>query len=229
MWSPSALVPIVLLGAPSLVLGLDSASGASFYFIPSCSCPDAGALIMQAYSSGQYEGCGPEQLMWTHHSSVYGGYTGCVGENGYLPCAQDGFDGIEATGKPYLYNSTTGTCTATGSTWSDREFWILWGHPQNKYELTKRTGLNPVVSFPLNRGPYPSMLESGSAHGDDAADARATAKDLLVYLGAFTDTEGDDWDVSFTEGAEQGHIQNIAAAATLMARTTCNRDLYILM
>ena len=35
--------------------------------------------------------------------------------------------------------------------------------------------------------------------------------------------------MSFTEGAEQGHIQNIAAAATLMARTTCNRDLYILM
>ena len=55
--------------------------------------------------------------------------------------------------------------------------------------------------------------------GDDAADARATAKDLLVYLGAFTDTEVDDWDVSFTEGAEQGHIQNIAAAALIMART----------
>ena len=43
MWSPSALVPIVLLGAPSLVLGLDSASGASFYFehteLFRCSCP----------------------------------------------------------------------------------------------------------------------------------------------------------------------------------------------
>ena len=57
MWSPSALVPIVLLGAPSLVLGLDSASGASFYFEHTDSVvrvrPDAGALIMQGYSSGQ--------------------------------------------------------------------------------------------------------------------------------------------------------------------------------
>ena len=99
---------------------------------------------------------------------------------------------------------------------ANRSFWILWGHPQDMYELTRRTGINPVVSFPFNRGPYPSMLESGGDHGDDAADARATAKDLLVYLGAFTETEVADWDVSFTQGAEQGHIQNIAAAATLM-------------
>ena len=46
-----------LLGAPSLVLGLDSASGASFYFEHTDSVvrvrPDAGALIMQGYSSGQ--------------------------------------------------------------------------------------------------------------------------------------------------------------------------------
>ena len=156
---------------------------------PSPAPMSADDLIMQAHSSGQYEACGPEQLMWTHHPDVYGGFSGCVGENGYNPCAQDGFSGISATGKPYLYNISTGTCTPTSYTWADREFWILWGHPQDKYELTKRTGLNPVVSFPFNRGPYPSMLESGGDHGDDAADARATAKDLLVYLGAFTETE----------------------------------------
>ena len=190
---------------------------------------DADALIAMAFSTGQYEACGPEQLMWTHHSDVYGGFSGCVGENGYNPCAQDGFGGDAATGKPYLYDATTETCDSTTYTWSDRMFWVLWGHPQDKYELTKRTGLNPVISFPFNRGPYPSMLESGGDHGDDAADARATAKDLLVYLGAFTETEVADWSVSFTEGAEQGHIQNLAAAATLMARATCNRDIYILM
>ena len=48
------------------------------------------------------------------------------------------------------------------------------------------------------------MLESGGGHGDDAADARETMKDLLVYLGGFTSAEVDAWDVSFTEGAEQG-------------------------
>ena len=57
MWSPSALVPIVLLGAPSLVLGLDSASGASFYFEHTelfvSVRTQARALIMQGYSSGQ--------------------------------------------------------------------------------------------------------------------------------------------------------------------------------
>ena len=74
-----------------------------------------------------------------------------------------------------------------------RAFWVLWGHPQDKYELTKRTGLNPVVTFPFNRGPYPSMAESGGDHGDDAIDARATAKDLLVYLGAFSAAELETW------------------------------------
>ena len=168
----------------------------------------------------------------THRSicaQVYGGYEGCVGENGYLPCAQDGFGGLSATDKFYLYNTSTGECTETGKTMTTRAFWVLWGHPQDKYELTKRTGLNPVVTFPFNRGPYPSMAESGGDHGDDAIDARATAKDLLVYLGAFSAAELETWSGSFTEGAEQGHIQNIAAAALIMARTTCNRDISILV
>jgi hypothetical protein len=209
------------------------------------------AEVMQLYKSGQYEECPAETTWWTHHANVdrprtkilcrfspthcsmcaqvYGGHEGCVGEAGYLPCEQDGFGGISATDKFYLYNTSTGECTATGKTMSTRAFWVLWGYPQDKYELTKRTGLNPVVTFPFNRGPYPSMAESGGDHGDDAIDARATAKDLLVYLGAFSVEELKTWSVSFTEGAEQGHIQNIAAAALIMARTTCNRDISILV
>ena len=187
------------------------------------------AEVMQLYKSGQFEECPAETTWWTHHANVYGGYEGCVGENGYLPCAQDGFGGLSATDKFYLYNTSTGECTSTGKTMTTRAFWVLWGHPQDKYELTKRTGLNPVVTFPFNRGPYPSMAESGGDHGDDAIDARATAKDLLVYLGAFSRGEIETWSVAFTEGAEQGHIQNIAAAALIMARTTCNRDISILV
>ena len=65
--------------------GPGNANGASLFFEPSCSCPDAAALVMQAYSSGQYEACGPEQLMWTHHGSAYGGYSGS-----YAPPAANG-------------------------------------------------------------------------------------------------------------------------------------------
>ena len=31
-----------------------------------------------------------------HNPAVFGGYKGCVGENGLLPCAQDGFEGMDA-------------------------------------------------------------------------------------------------------------------------------------
>ena len=62
----------------------------------------------------------------THWScaQVYGGYEGCVGENGYLPCAQDGFGGLSATDKFYLYNTSTGECTETGKTMMTRAFWL---------------------------------------------------------------------------------------------------------
>ena len=65
---------------------------------------------------------------------------------------------------------------------------------------------NPVVSFPFNRGPYPSYDQGVSLDTafDDSADARAMAKDLLVYIGAFVEEELDEWDVTFTEGAESG-------------------------
>jgi hypothetical protein len=63
-----------------------------------------------------------------------------------------------------------------------------------------------VVSFPFNRGPYPQYelgVELDIAN-DDSSDARAAAKDLLVYIGAFMEEELEGWEVSFTEGAESG-------------------------
>jgi hypothetical protein len=100
---------------------------------------------------------------------------------------------------------------------------------KDKYELNARTGLNPVVSFPFNRGPYPQYAygkEIGEGI-DDANSARAMAKDLLVYLGAFTAAELADWDVSMTEGAESGMVAMWAAKALEIARTTCNRNIYV--
>merc|ERR550539_345053 len=55
------------------------------------------------------------------------------------------------------------------------------------------------------------------------------AKDFLVYLGAITESEKPDWYVSMTEGAEQGIEVLWAAKALEIARTTCNRDIYVLM
>lgn len=39
---------------------------------------------------------------------------------------------------------------------------------------------------------------------DDSSDARAMAKDLLVYIKAFTAAELVGWEVTMTEGAESG-------------------------
>ena len=66
--------------------------------------------------------------------------------------------------------------------------------------------LNPVVSFPFNRGPYPRYEQGVSLDEaiDDSADAQAAAKDFLLYIGAFAEGELDKFDVTFTEGAESG-------------------------
>lgn len=66
--------------------------------------------------------------------------------------------------------------------------------------------LNPVVSFPFNRGPYPRYDQGVDLEDaiDDSADARAMAKDFLVYIGAFAEEELDVYEVTFTEGAESG-------------------------
>ena len=62
------------------------------------------------------------------------------------------------------------------------------------------------MSFPFTRGPYPAY-QNGVALDmaiDDSSDARAMAKDLLVYLGGFTADTLIEYDVTMTEGAESG-------------------------
>jgi hypothetical protein len=70
-------------------------------------------------------------------------------------------------------------------------------------------------------------VDSEDIEEDDAATAREGAKDFLVYLGAFEDAELDDWSVAFTEGAESGMSGIWASKALEIARTTCNRDIWI--
>lgn len=72
--------------------------------------------------------------------------------------------------------------------------------------MTCSCRLNPVVSFPFNRGPYPSYDQGVPIEDaiDDSSDARAMAKDLLVYIGAFSEAELDDYVITMTEGAEAG-------------------------
>jgi hypothetical protein len=175
-------------------------------------------------------------LYWSHHPMVYGGYEGCVAEKAYYPCAQDweGIDDEEEEGSleakyPLAWNGQE--CVSTGYTTENRTYWVLWGDPLDKHELNARTGLNPVISFPLNRGPYPTYdlgtpLEDAI---DDSADARAMFKDLLVYKGAFTESELADYEVSMTSGAGPGMVTLWGAKALEIARTTCNRDIYALM
>ena len=80
----------------------------------------------------------------------------------------------------YYWNASSSSVVDTGNTIETQTQWILWGYPMDKYELNKRTGLNPTVVFPLNRATYPSYSWRGS-HGDDAADLIETMKDFLVY------------------------------------------------
>jgi hypothetical protein len=177
--------------------------------------------------------CPPESFHFEHHPSVHGGYAGCVGEKYLLPCGQDaqGADDLALYGKtPINWNGEE--CVETGYTYEDRTFWILWGDPLDKNELLKRTGLNPTVKFPLERGPYPSYThgtDETTSMYDDASSAKAYAKDFLVYLGAITENERDNWYVSMTEGAEQGIEILWAAKALEIAQTTCNRDIHVLM
>jgi len=64
---------------------------------------------------------------------------------------------------------------------------------------------------------------------DDSNSAKAKTKDFLEYIGAITEAERDDWYVTLNEGAEQGIGYLWAAQALDIARTTCNRDIYVLM
>jgi len=186
--------------------------------------------VMKLSLGGQFATCPAETLHWQHAPSVHGGYTGCVGEAGLTPCAQDGFEGTagqEVLKKPFKFNEATGECDATGNDLSTTTLWILWGSPMDTHELTKRTGLNPVVSFPLLRQTYPSY--SWGSHGDDSADFKVKMKEFLEYLGAFTASELSNFDVEVTEGAEAGVVQLWAAMALHIAKTTCNREIFALM
>mmetsp|Transcript_7545 Transcript_7545/g.9855 ORF Transcript_7545/g.9855 Transcript_7545/m.9855 type:complete len:107 (+) Transcript_7545:46-366(+) len=85
--------------------------------------------------------------------------------------------------------------------------------------------------FPFNRGPYP-RYEQGvniDVANDDSSDARAAAKDLLVYIGAFTEIELEDYEIAMTEGVESGMISLWGGKALEIARTTYNRDIYAFM
>lgn len=50
---------------------------------------------------------------------------------------------------------------------------------------------------------------------------------MLEYIGAWTYEEVEDWDVTITEGAEQGMVQLRAAKTLEIAQTTCNRNIYV--
>ena len=173
-------------------------------------------------------------MYWEHHPKVFGGYSGCVAERGLYPCASDALgvdvdDGAFYEQSPVYWNGQE--CIETTYTMENRTFWIQWGHPMDKNELQARSGLAPVVSFPFNRMPY-SLYDRGSdpaSSQDDSNDARMMAKDMLEYIGAWTAEELEDYAVTMTEGAEQGMVHLFAAKALEIARTTCNRDINVLM
>jgi hypothetical protein len=187
-------------------------------------------IVMRSVQSGDFEICPPESFYWKHHPTIYGGYEGCVGEKNFYPCPQDsqGLEDIELIKtKPLFWNNES--CVTTGYTTENRTYWIIWGDPLDKHELNARTGFNPVVSFPFNRGPYPDYQPGVPPEQavDDSNTARAMAKDLLVYIEAFTEDALSEFQVTFTEGAEQGMIAIYAAKALEIANTTCTRDIYV--
>jgi len=187
------------------------------------------ACTMKEANGGQFEICPPESFYWEHHPSVFGGYTGCVGENLLIPCGQDGFGGLSGMvtyQKPIIWNPETQTCEDTGYTPQTQLYWIRSGHPMDKYELIKRTGLNPVIKFPFVRGPYPSY-SWGDEHGADEADLWPVMKDFLVYLGAHTEAQLEEFNGYPTEGAEQSMDLLFAAKALEFALTSCTRHFYI--
>lgn len=171
-------------------------------------------------------------LYWKHHEDVFMGYEGCVAEFGLYPCQSDAFAVLEEEGEFYAQSPVYWDgqeCVETSYTMENRTLWIMWGHPMDKYELAKRTGISPVISFPYIRGPYPLFEVGGDAATtqDESNDARVKAKELLEYIGAWSVEELADWTVTITEGAEQGMVHLYAAKAMEIAMTTCNRDIYI--
>jgi len=193
---------------------------------------DVDAWVSKKFKTGQYRTCPAESVYHKFHTeTIYKGYEGCAGDAGLIPCAQDGFGGMStqvSLHKPFEYDMSTATCTKTNRTFADEIFWILWGLPMDTHELLKRTGMNPVVYFPLERGSYPSHGWGGS-HGDEGLDAKANDDDWLVYLGAFTKSELATYKTTLTEGTESGMIMLYAAMMIHIAQTSCNRKIYMFM
>jgi hypothetical protein len=197
---------------------------------------DVDAYVSQQFKTGQFRDCPPESGYHKFHPDVYKGYEGCASDAGLNPCGQDGFGGMEASqlkahggmSKPYEFDMSTGTCVKTNRTLADEILWILWGLPMDTAELVKRTGMNPVVYFPLTRGAYPSHGWGGS-HGDEGLDAKAVDDDWLEYLGAFTKSELQTYKTTLTEGTEQGMGMIYAAMMVHIASTSCNRNIYLLV
>jgi len=192
------------------------------------------AFVCKKEKAGQFRDCPAESVYYKFHKDVYGGYEGCVSDSGMNPCPQDGFGGPSkavslANGgfnKPYEWDDTTKTCKKVREL-KDEILWILWGHPMDTHELVTRTKMNPVVYLPLTRAGYPSY--SASSHGDELLDAKAVEKDFQVYLGAFTKSELDKFELFMTEGTEQGMYMLYAAMMVHIAQTSCNRKIHLLV
>jgi hypothetical protein len=193
-------------------------------------------IVNAAYKTGsEYEACPPETMYWKHHEYVHGGYEGCVAERGLYPCASDALgvsdeEGLFYQQSPVYWDGSQ--CVETDYTMANKTLWIQWGHPMDKYEISARTELNPVVSFPFNRMPY-ALYDRGAdpmTSQDESNDAKFKAMEMLSYIGAF-DMEDmmANWDVVITEGAEQGIVHLWAGKALEIAQTTCNRDIQIFM
>lgn len=92
--------------------------------------------------------------------------------------------------------------------------------------------MSPVVVLPFTRSPYPSYRRGVDIEDDpqsDDNDARVTIKKMLEYIEAWTEVELADYDITITEGAEQSMVYIYAGKALEIARTTCNRDIYVLV
>jgi hypothetical protein len=193
---------------------------------------DVDAWVSKKFKTGQYRDCPAESVYHEFHpETAWKGYKGCAGDAGLIPCAQDGFGGLstqKSLMKPYEFDMDTGTCTKTNRTFADSIYWILWGLPMDTHEMVKRTGMNPVVYFPLERGSYPSHGWGGS-HGDEAVDAKPIDDEWQVYLGAFTKSEMATYKTTLTEGTESGMVMAYAAMMIKIAKTSCNRQIYLLV
>ena len=92
--------------------------------------------------------------------------------------------------------------------------------------------ISPVIVLPFTRMPYPSYQQGVDIDSDPQSEdnnVRMTIKRTLEYIDAWTMAELDDYDITITEGAEQSMVYIFAGKALEIARTTCNRDIYVLM